>query len=346
MNSDDDTFWNLAVSKLRRKKGSDPLTADEADAAYDAAPSVPLIAERIEAIVKSATSSQLSVFGTSGGLEISNWIRHFPLKEMRALNFSLPKGLSDAEAVLKFFNVTTPECWRTRWEAVPVAFRQTQVFDARQEAVYAWVREAEIVASGLDLFDFNEVLLRSSLIELRNFTRLKTSQGLDKAQELCARCGVALVLVPELPKTRISGCARWLNDHHALLGLTVRYKTNDQLWFTFFHELAHLLLHRHLKLSVIDNAAEDMADKVIDPEMVKCEEEADKFASETLIPTAALLEFLRRNTFTNDSIHDFAESIGVGPGIVVGRLQRDGVLAWHQGAKLKQKLNLGLKPEV
>ena len=52
-----------------------------------------------------------------------------------------------------------------------------------------------------------------------------------------------------------------------------------------------------------------------------------------------LREFLRRQTFTNESIHDFAESIDIGPGIVVGRLQHDGVLKRHQGNRLKQKLD-------
>ena len=57
-------------------------------------------------------------------------------------------------------------------------------------------------------------------------------------QQMCAAVGVAVVVVPELPHTGISGCARWLSDGRALIGLTLRYKTDDQMWFTFFHELA------------------------------------------------------------------------------------------------------------
>ena len=98
---------------------------------------------------------------------------------------------------------------------------------------------------------------------------------------------------PELPGTRISGCARWLSDKHAMVGLTIRYKTDDQLWFTFFHEVAHILLHRDRQSFVVDNAAEDMGDEVVDPDMAKYEEEADRFAADTLIPPAALAEFLR-----------------------------------------------------
>lgn len=344
MNSDADKTWDRAIGKLRRKKGYSPLTPEEAEAAYEAAPSVPLSAARIDEIVKAATSGARQPV-TAKPSAWGDWSRLFPLREMRRFGFTLAEGVSDAVALLEFFDVPSPEAWRSKWDAHPVAFRQTQVFDPRQEAVSAWVREAEIEASKLNLSDFDENRLRSSLDELRRLTRKRAGEALEKAQEICSRAGVAVVLVPELPRTRISGCARWLSDKHALVGLTIRYKTDDQLWFTFFHEVGHILLHRDRQTFVIDNAAKDVGDKVVDPEMVKYEEEANRFAADTLIPPTALSEFVRRQTFTNESIHDFAESIGVGPGIVVGRLQHDGVLKRHQGNKLKQNLDWGFTPE-
>ena len=339
MNSDADKTWDRAIGKLRRKKGYSPLTPEEAKAAYEAAPSVPLSAARINEIVKAATGGARQPV-TAKPSAWGEWSRLFPLKEMRRFQFTLADGVSDADALLRFFDVPTPDAWRSKWDAHPVAFRQTQVFDARQEAVSAWVREAEIVASSLTLADFDENRLRSSIDELRRLTRKRVEEALERTQAICSRAGVAVVLVPELPGTRISGCARWLSDKHALVGLTIRYKWDDQLWFTFFHEVAHILLHRELKSFVIDNAAEDMGDEVVDPEMAKYEEEADRFAADTLIPPTALAEFLRlhRKTLTSNEIHEFAESIGVGPGIVVGRLQHDGVLKHFQGNKLKQKL--------
>src|SRR5262249_29716380 len=146
--------------------------------------------------------------------------------------------------LLQFFGVPSPEAWQAKWDGYAVVFRQTKVFDARREAVAAWVREAEIVAGQIPLADFDEDKLRASLHELRRLTREDTQVALDRAQLICSKAGVAVVLVPELPGTRISGCARWLSDTHAMVGLTIRYKTDDQLWFTFFHEVAHILLHR------------------------------------------------------------------------------------------------------
>ncbi|MCK5689276.1 hypothetical protein KAI87_08400 [Myxococcota bacterium] len=40
--------------------------------------------------------------------------------------------------------------------------------------------------------------------------------------EECASAGVAVVFVPELPKTRVSGCTRWLGNK-AVIQLSLRY---------------------------------------------------------------------------------------------------------------------------
>lgn len=277
----------------------------------------------------------------------SQWSRIFPLSAMRKLQFSLPKGESDAEVLLKFFDVRSPDAWRARWSNYSVAFRQTQKFDFRREALTAWVREAEIIASQISLAEFDETKLRASLNKLRRLTREDISIALDQAQEICSHCGVALVLVPELPGTRISGCSRWLTNSHAMVGLTPRYKSGEQLWFTFFHELGHILLHGHRQLFVVDNAAGEMGDEVIDPVMAKYEKEADRFAADTLIPPAELAKLPLHNPdkLTNELIQDFAKSIGIHPGIVIGRLQHDKVLEHWQGNTLKQKLKLNFVSE-
>lgn len=269
----------------------------------------------------------------------SEWVRNFPLKEMKRLRFSLPAGRSDAEILLNFFGVSSPESWNSVWKAFAVVYRQTREFKTKEESIAAWVRETELVARELDVAEFDEQRLRSSLDGLRHLTRTRAEEIIDPVQKICASAGVAVVWVPELRNTGISGCARWLSDKKALVGLTLRYKTDDQLWFTLFHEIGHILLHRNKRSFVLDNAAEDLSDRVVDPEMQQYEAEASRFSADMLIPPRALSDFIRRGVFTNDSIHDFAEVIGVGPGIVVGRLQHEGLLARHQGNALKQKLD-------
>lgn len=267
-----------------------------------------------------------------------DWARKFPLKEMRKLHFTKP-GQSEVDALLHFLGVSSPESWDAVWSASRVAYRQTRKFATSVEAVSAWVRETELVAAELQTADFSEHLLRASIEELRRLTRVRANEVMEPIQKICAAAGVAVVWVPELPHCAISGCARWLSERKALIALTLRYKTDDQMWFTFFHEVGHVLLHRRKRSFVLDNAADDLSDQVVDPEMQQFESEANQFAGDTLIPPAALGEFVRKNNFTNEDIHDFAEAIGIGPGIVVGRLQHERLLARHQGNALKQKLN-------
>jgi len=267
-----------------------------------------------------------------------DWARKFPLKEMKKLRFLNPDK-SEVDALLSFLGVSSPESWNTVWGTFDVAYRQTRKFAQSVESVSAWVRETEVVAAELRTADFNEQLLRSSIDALRQLTRKRAEEIMEPVQSICAAAGIAVVWVPELPHSGISGCARWLSDRRALLGLTLRYKTDDHMWFTFFHELGHILLHRKKRSFVLDNAANDLSDGIVDPEMQRYESEANQFARDTLIPPAALAEFLRKDDLTNEGIHGFSESIGVSPGIVVGRLQFEGLLKPHQGNALKQKLN-------
>jgi addiction module HigA family antidote len=268
-----------------------------------------------------------------------DWARKFPLRDMKRLRFSLPAGRSDVDALLTFLGVSSPESWEAVWTASNVAYRQTRKFAQSAEALSAWVRETELTAEQMETAPFDEAKLRASIGELRRLTREKADSILNPVQSICAGFGVAVVLVPELPYCGISGSAQWLSDKKALIGLTLRYKTDDQLWYTFFHELAHILLHRKKKTLIVDNAADDLSDRIIDPEMQGYEAEANQFSADTLIPPAALSEFLRARTFTNENIYDFAEKIGVGPGVLVGRLQHDGILKRFQGNAFKQNLN-------
>lgn len=268
-----------------------------------------------------------------------DWARKFPLKEMQRLKFSIRPAKSEVDALLNFLGVSSPESWTSVWNASEVAYRQTRKFTKSIESISAWVRETELVAAQLETADFDEARLRAEIEKLRSFSRMRVSEVIESIQSLCAACGVAVVWVPELPHSGISGCARLLSERKALIALTLRYKTDDQMWFTFFHELGHLLLHRKKRSFVLDNAADDLSDHVVDPEMQRIEMEANQFAADTLIPPSALSEFVRKKSFTNDSIHEFAEKTGVGPGIVVGRLQFEGYLEPQQGNALKQKLN-------
>jgi len=66
------------------------------------------------------------------------------------------------------------------------------------------------------------------------------------------------------------------------------------------------------------------------------EEEANVFAATTLIHRrydGALAELQ-----TDADVHRFADDLGIAPGIVVGRLQKEEIWPWSRGNRLKRKL--------
>lgn len=266
-----------------------------------------------------------------------SWAKRFPFEQMKRCKLIEPREEHRTDALLKFFGVSSPESWESVWKASNVAYRQTRNFQTTPEAISAWSRAAELQAADITTQDFDEKRLRNLLNNLRAFTREDINEAGPTIESLCASAGVAVVWVPELTRTGISGCARWLTERKALIGLTLRYKMDDQIWFTFFHEVAHILLHRKRYSFILDNAEKDLADSTVDPQMQREEEEASRFAADTLIPPDALLEFIRGAVFTSDSICGFADALSIAPGIVVGRLQREGVLRHGQGNALKRK---------
>lgn len=266
------------------------------------------------------------------------WVEHFPIREMRKLGWLPQARGQEAKTLLQFFGVSSPESWQKVWSAAAVSYRQTRKFATSAEAISAWVRATELQAEDIPVSDFSREQLAGSLESLRRLTRMRIDEIEEPARQICAAAGVALVLLPQLPKTGISGCARLLGPRKALVALTMRYKTDDQFWFTFFHEIGHILLHLGKTSFVLDNPETDLSDGIVDPEMQRMEDEANRFAADTLIPPAELSTFIRMKDFGNDAIHDFAEHVRIGPGIVVGRLQHERLLEHHQGNALKQKI--------
>jgi len=55
-----------------------------------------------------------------------------------------------------------------------------------------------------------------------------------------------------------------------------------------------------------------------------------------LIPRTEYLTFVAAGKFSKAGIREFAGSVGVAPGVVVGRLQHDGMLPFTHCNELKQ----------
>lgn len=131
-----------------------------------------------------------------------------------------------------------------------------------------------------------------------------------------------------MPKTRLSGAAWWLSPRRPVIALSARHKTDDHLWFSFFHEAAHIFLHSK-KTVFIDGANGSVAE---------VEAQADDWAAQFLMPRADWQRLVAAGAPRSAEIRRFADEHGIAPGIVVGRLQHEGFLAWNRANELKVRL--------
>ncbi len=260
----------------------------------------------------------------------AEWIKAFPIKELVERGcFQLPESDTDAMSkLLRFFRVGSVEAWTAQYGLANVAYRHSTKFQSDEAALATWLRLGAIEAERQNCTDFNKVRFRSAVRVIRGLTREPIGEALERATKLCNQAGVALALVQPLPKTALSGAAWWLSSRKAVIQLTARHKSDDHLWFSFFHEAAHLLLHSKKRVFVDETNGDN----------AELEEEANDWASNTLIPQQAWEQFAATSPLSKSAVTAFADEQGIAPGIVVGMLQHRGLLPWTHLNGLKVRL--------
>jgi Zn-dependent peptidase ImmA (M78 family) len=174
----------------------------------------------------------------------------------------------------------------------------------------------------------------AALRNIRRLTNGSIEDAYPEARDLCAEAGVAFVVEQPFEKVVVSGVSWWLTPRKAVIQQTGRFKRNDQFWFTFFHESAHILLHSRKAVFIdLQRGPGNVA-----PEL---EEQANDWASDFLVPNPALMSFLNRFQRTEAEVVEFARAQGVAPGIVVGQLQHRGILGFHQMNGLRESFEPG-----
>jgi HTH-type transcriptional regulator / antitoxin HigA len=267
------------------------------------------------------------------------WVERFPLRALQAVGL-LPTGRLTAqfkqelvEPLLRFFAVASPEGWAKHYDQMQAQFRRAR--PAKQTdvaAITAWLRMGELQAARLPTAEYSSAALQAALPAMRELTTAKAKVIAPALVQLCADAGVALVFVTALPGAHVTGVARWVGGK-PLVQLSLLGKTNDGFWFSFFHEVAHLLKHPNRSIFLDDAAAGDTVDSVE-------EQEANQFATDQLIPRAdqPLLDTLPLNP---SSVERFARQLGVHPGIVVGQLQhRQRISYSHPLTRLKTRYEI------
>jgi addiction module HigA family antidote len=262
--------------------------------------------------------------------EHTDWLKELPLSDM--VKFGWVKKVKDkAQQVfecLRYFGVADVAAWREQYEQPVAAYRASAKLIREPAAVSAWLRKGERAAEDMRLGDYDRVAFEAALQQIRALTaECDPKVFAPKLIELCARVGVAVVLAPAPKGCPVSGATKWLGASKALVMLSLRGKSDDKLWFSFFHEAGHLLKHGK-RMIFLDILGEDG----LNPQE---EQEADAFARDFLILPADYKALLAQPSISERSIRDFARQITIAPGIVVGRLQYDTRIGWQQFNHLK-----------
>lgn len=264
-----------------------------------------------------------------------DWLAAFPINEMKKLGW-LP-GTKEkhvlVDSLLKFFGVATPDEWQHCYinSFTLPQYRKHEVHAQSPHAISAWLRKGEIQAKEIEIAEFDKKKFRDSLAETKELAFLMPDDFTQQLQNICAKCGVAVVFTPNLPKAPISGATRWFHNK-PIIQLSGRFKTNDHFWFTFFHEAAHIILHGKKDIFL-----ENVEGTKIDKEK---EEEANAFASKLLLTENELQQILDAAPLNEEMIYDFANQFRTPAGVIIGRLQHLKLIPFHIGNGVRQKIDL------
>ena len=259
------------------------------------------------------------------------WIERVPVKAMKERRWIV--GHSDKrllmEELLSFFGCGSLQAWMNTWGTPEVAYRKSPKYESHPEALAAWLRKAEIEGRKQRCGEYGAEAFEAALERLKGMTRLPPSEWAMKIREECNSCGVAYVVLPELHQTRVSGAARQITDRCPLIVQTGRYKDDGHFWFTFFHEARHVLQGKLRKEWLIEENSNDDA----------LEADANQFAREFLVPTQAIRAVRARHggKMPTKAAEELADKLGIAVGIVVGRLQFDGIWKQMVGNTLKRR---------
>ena len=197
-----------------------------------------------------------------------------------------------------------------------------------------WLNIAIKIARDKRVKKYNPDRLREYLPEIRGMTIKPPNEFVPKLEYIFAECGVAFVLLPKMKNAAINGAVKWLSPNKAVLAICDRRNYADTFWFSLFHEIEHIFQHKvtYVGVTGIDN---------ISDLNVGLEKAADEFSRDFLIPKDDYNRLIRLGVYTEKTITDFAKSIGIAPGIVVGRLQNDKIVNYNSrlnSLKVKYKI--------
>jgi HTH-type transcriptional regulator/antitoxin HigA len=229
-------------------------------------------------------------------------IKKFPYNTIVKIGY-VPKAVKTVEKVFelrKFFGVSNFMTVSDFYSSLAVCSRKQATEKPKEYYLYSWMRQAEILRAGITVPKYNNTNLMLRQSELKECS---VDNDGNKLIDICAECGVILLFSEHIPDSGIYAITFKKNENYIVM-LSVRNKVADQFWFSFFHEMYHVLF---------DKIKSDSETEI----------EADKYAADFLIPPKNYGEFTEKKDFSLQAIRKISQKLRIHPCIVVGRLKRD-----------------------
>lgn len=216
--------------------------------------------------------------------------REFPCAAMANLGWieRSTTPLGKYRELLRFFG-TAKLSSLTKAVDLATKFRRKQAAGAcREKVLPPGCERALSKLSESKLLSSISCVWSKSLDVFRQLTMDGPDALLSELTKVAAGFGIAVVFVPHLPKTYVGGAAYW-HGGKPVIQLSFRGMMHDILWFNFFHELGHILLHSKEETWLDDFSEEKESHEL----------EANQFAAATLLPDASWAAFCSSGHFTS-----------------------------------------------
>jgi len=211
------------------------------------------------------------------------------------------------------------------------AYRLATAPHTEPYVLFTWLRMSELITAGQQVAPVLDInALKRKIPEFKKLM-FKEADEIELAlKEHLGECGIRFSIVRYFKGAPVQGVIQKHADATLSLVMTNRQRFADIFWFTFFHEIGH----------IINN---DMNDRLIDYESLddRGEWDADRYASNVLINAVSYTQFVHAGDFSLESIRRFSATLDLPPFILIGRLQRDAHLSYHLYAEEKKLYDFG-----
>ncbi|AEE90472.1 Plasmid maintenance system antidote protein,XRE family [Tepidanaerobacter acetatoxydans Re1] len=199
--------------------------------------------------------------------------------------------------------------------------------------LFTWLRMCDLITDNQQIEQKLDVSkLKEKIPPIKELMFEDVVKIQPRLKSYLAECGIRFSIVKHFRGAPVQGVIKKNSDGTLSLLMTTRRKFADIFWFTFFHEIGHII-HG------------DIEDKLIDYEFIKneAEDRANKFAENILIEAEGYSAFIEKGDFSLPSIKRFSVEQNIPTYVLIGRLQKDGHVRYYQyrGEKVKYVMEEG-----